>query len=325
MSDPIRLRGTFGQLVGVQPPPADVPLRPDMSPAERLRLMRVDAPADTLQAKRLESGPASRPVSMDLPSPPGRGRAIAQGVWYADDRRTRDGAPVRVVTVDTRQARLGALYSDGLKGMSPKDLHRHPQFVAAVNGTFFGQGVIGDMRGFGRTYTDEAAPIGIHARAADQASDQRFYVGVLKDGQVVTGKGGLSESGLTDRLDAFQGGLGVLFTREQAPKLEADITSGAFAARQMFRPVDQEQSIARSFLGVTADGKVLMVTMGAGDRRGDGAGFAEAARIMRTLGAAEAYVLDGGGSTSMLVKGVAETRTDGRQVKNYLAVFARSP
>jgi hypothetical protein len=324
MTDSIRLRGTFGQLMGVQPPPTDVPLRPDMPMAERLRLMRLGpAPADTVRLSSAGAGAASRTVPLTPVAAPGQGRQVADGVWYADDRRTRDGAPVRVLTVDPRRARIGALYTDGVTGMDPRTLQRHPQFVGAVNGTFFGAGVIGDMRGFGRTFLDESAPTGAQARAADQASDRRYYVGVLRDGQVVSGRGGLSESGLSDRLDSFQGGLGLLYTREQLPRLEADIASGAFADRIIFKRDQQEQSIARSFLGVAADGKVLMVTMGAGERRSDGAGFTEAARILRSLGAVEAYILDGGGSTAMSVRGVAETHTDGRQVKNYLAVFAR--
>lgn len=321
MDDVTRLRGTFGHLVGVQPPPPGIPQNPDRATAERQRLRRPrPTAADTVQVGH-RAAAATPPVAVAaVPAP---GRPLARGVWYADERRTRDGAPVRVVTVDPRQARLGPVFADGVRGMGPEAIQRHPQFVAAVNGVFFGAGVIGDMRGFGRTYLDEDAPIGGAAKAADQASDRRYFVGVLKGGRVVTGQGGLRESGWTDRLDSFQGGLGALFTREQAARLEDDVRTGAFAARLPFPPDQQSQSVARSFLGVTADGKVLLVTMGAGERRGDGAGFVEAARILRTLGAAEAYVLDGGGSTSLVLRGEAGTHTDGRLVKNYLAVFAR--
>jgi hypothetical protein len=322
MSDPIRLHGTAGMTADGHPAPTGVPLRDDLPLAERLPLLRLQqTPADTVRLIHQPAAVGAPSVSLEADGP--MGRRLAQGVWYADDRRTRDGAPVRVVTVDAGRARLGPLFGDGLRGMAPHEVHRHPQFVAAVNGTFFGAGVIGDLRGFGRTYADERAPLGALARAADMASDRRYYLGVLKGGQVVTGRGGLSESGLDERLDSFQGGLGALYTRDQAAGLEADMRSGAFAGRLPFPRDQQEQSIARSFLGVTADGKVLLVTMGSGERRRDGAGFTEAARIMRALGAAEAYILDGGGSTSLLVRGVTDTRTDGRLVKNYLAVFAR--
>jgi hypothetical protein len=315
MSDPIRTPTARGEQQGVAPPRPEGqgPLPPASSASPT-----VPVAVDAMRLSGLRAGSAASPLADVEP-----GRRLATGVWYADERRTRDGAPVRVLTVDPRQARLGAVYADGLQGMAPQSLYRHPQFVAAVNGTFFGAGVIGDMRGFGRTYLDEAAPLGATAQAADRASDQRHYVGVLRDGRVVTGRGGLAESGLAERLDSFQGGLGLLYDREQAARIEADIRSGDLARRLPFPPDQQEQSIARSFLGVTADGKVLLVAMGAGERRQDGAGCAEAARIMRALGAAEAYVLDGGGSTSMVVRGAAAARTDGRHVKNYLAVFAR--
>jgi hypothetical protein len=313
MSDPIRAQDTHGQRLGASPPAAP-PLPPPDIPIGRAAPVVTDA----VRLSGLRAGSAATP-----PPSPEPGRRLATGVWYADALRTQDGAPVRVLTVDPRQARLGAVYADGLQGVAPQALYRHPQFVAAVNGTFYGAGVIGDLRGFGRTYLDEAAPIGTSAKAADRASDLRRFVGVLKDGRVVTGRGGLAESGLGDRLDSFQGGLGLLYDREQATRIEADIRSGELSRRLPFPPDQQEQSIARSFLGVTADGKVLLVAMGAGERRRDGAGCVEAARIMRALGAAEAYILDGGGSTSMVVRGTATARTDGRHVKNYLAVFAR--
>ena len=64
----------------------------------------------------------------------------------------------------------------------------------------------------------------------------------------------------------------------------------------------------RTLAGVRADGKLLLVTVD-GRRRGFSAGvtLAEAARVMRSLGARDALNLDGGGSTTM---------TAGRRVVN---------
>jgi Phosphodiester glycosidase len=60
----------------------------------------------------------------------------------------------------------------------------------------------------------------------------------------------------------------------------------------------------RTLAGVRADGRLLLVTVD-GRRPGWSAGvtLAEAARVMRSLGAREALNLDGGGSTAMAVRG----------------------
>ncbi len=58
----------------------------------------------------------------------------------------------------------------------------------------------------------------------------------------------------------------------------------------------------RTMAGVTADGRLLLVTVdGRQPGYSVGASFAEGAAIMRALGAAEAVSLDGGGSTAMAV------------------------
>jgi len=60
----------------------------------------------------------------------------------------------------------------------------------------------------------------------------------------------------------------------------------------------------RTLAGVRSDGRILLVTID-GRRPGWSAGatLPEAARVMRALGAREALNLDGGGSTTMTVKG----------------------
>jgi hypothetical protein len=65
----------------------------------------------------------------------------------------------------------------------------------------------------------------------------------------------------------------------------------------------------RTLAGVRADGKLLLVTVD-GRRPGWSAGMTlpEAARLMRSLGAREAVNLDGGGSTTMTVRGEVVNR-----------------
>jgi Phosphodiester glycosidase len=82
----------------------------------------------------------------------------------------------------------------------------------------------------------------------------------------------------------------------------------------------------RTLAGVRADGRLLLVTVD-GRRAGWSAGvtLAEAARVMRSLGAREALNLDGGGSTAMVVRGRTVNRpsdpTGERPVSDALVVL----
>jgi exopolysaccharide biosynthesis protein len=60
----------------------------------------------------------------------------------------------------------------------------------------------------------------------------------------------------------------------------------------------------RTLAGVTASGDLLLVTVdGRAPGRSVGVTLAEGARVMRGLGARDALNLDGGGSTTMVVRG----------------------
>jgi hypothetical protein len=82
----------------------------------------------------------------------------------------------------------------------------------------------------------------------------------------------------------------------------------------------------RTMAGVRTDGRLLLVTAD-GRRRSWSAGLTllEAARVMRSLGAREALNLDGGGSTTMTVRGRVVNRpsdpTGERPVSNGLFVL----
>lgn len=69
----------------------------------------------------------------------------------------------------------------------------------------------------------------------------------------------------------------------------------------------------RTLAGVRANGRILLVTVD-GRRPGWSAGatLPEAARLMRSLGARDALNLDGGGSTTMTVRGVVVNRPSDR-------------
>jgi hypothetical protein len=100
-----------------------------------------------------------------------------------------------------------------------------------------------------------------------------------------------------------RGRVAVSATAEGFAPPEAPAFFGTFvAARQ-----------PRTLAGVRADGRVLLVTVD-GRRPGWSAGMTlpEAARLMRSLGAREALNLDGGGSTTMTVRGEVVNRPSDR-------------
>ena len=70
----------------------------------------------------------------------------------------------------------------------------------------------------------------------------------------------------------------------------------------------------RTGVGLRADGKVLFVTVDGRQRRSKGMTLIAFAKLMRSLGALWALNLDGGGSTTMVVRGsVVNSPSDGRE------------
>jgi phosphodiester glycosidase len=79
----------------------------------------------------------------------------------------------------------------------------------------------------------------------------------------------------------------------------------------------------RTVLGWTRHGKVWLITIDGRSRRSRGASLVQAARVAHRLGATQAVNLDGGGSTSFVVRGhVRNHPSDGRErsVVNSLAI-----
>jgi exopolysaccharide biosynthesis protein len=253
-------------------------------------------------------------------------RDLGPGLRLDRSRRTANGARVLILEIDPKQIRLEAGFVDGVQAMSPQSVRRIPNVLAAVNATFFGFGAseatYGDMRGLGKTYADEKISSGY-----DSISDRRYFVAQRKNGEVSFGRGGLSEQGMPEDVSGFMGGMGRLFSPQEAPRLAADVASGAFYNRlradvsnRSFPNTDLTGPVPRTVLGRKADGSLLLVTLGEGRTRSQGAGYAEAALLLRNLGAVEAYTLDGGGSTHLIAPGALETQTDGRSVKSYLVL-----
>lgn len=69
----------------------------------------------------------------------------------------------------------------------------------------------------------------------------------------------------------------------------------------------------RTLAGTTWDGKIVFVTIDGRSRRSVGATLREAARVARALGVRDAINLDGGGSTTMSIRGRLVNNVSGRR------------
>lgn len=81
----------------------------------------------------------------------------------------------------------------------------------------------------------------------------------------------------------------------------------------------------RTALGLTADGKLLMVTVDGRQAISAGVGLPDLSRLMKRLGAVDAINLDGGGSTTIAVRGMLLNSPSGgeeRPVANALVAVA---
>lgn len=275
------------------------------------------SPSISTDQTQFQSLPAARKTPAPVTLSAIEGREVAPGVWLRTDLKTREGAPVRVLTIDPTQNRLVPIVGRKGEALKAEVLTRDPQLLAAINASFFtSTGLIGDLKSGPLQLTDDNQP------ALDKITDQRYFLAVDKNGRLRTGRGGLKENN-PEQFQSFVGGFLALFTAEQVERLEADIKSGAFAQRASYGGAHAEDTISRSFFGITADGHLLLVTTGAGQKRSQGASLAEAARLLKSLGAREAYILDGGGSTTLYVKNTLHDRTDGRLVHSYLGIYPR--
>ena len=96
------------------------------------------------------------------------------------------------------------------------------------------------------------------------------------------------------------------------PRLVADGEVSVPYRWESFGPGFSKRRTSRSAVGITAAGKVLLVTVEK-SRRNTGMNLFELARLMRDLGAGQAMNLDGGGSSTLVVGGRVVNRAEGAQ------------
>ncbi|MEZ0367798.1 MAG: phosphodiester glycosidase family protein, partial [Candidatus Sericytochromatia bacterium] len=251
-----------------------LPAVPAAKPALEPVNLTAIKPADQNHVSPLSQGKTSPQVQI---LDKGHGKPLATGVWYDASRRSADGGVVRVLTVDPHKAELVPIFKDHAP-VSGHEIEADKQLLGAINASFFGKGIIGDIKSDKKVSTDD------HLPALDKITDQRHFIASGADGRISTGRGGMSENAAAGYRN-FIGGFPALYTRDQLRNLDQDIRSGAFAKRASYGGANQADSVSRSFIGIAADGKVLLVAAGHGSERGKGVSMAEGARLLRELGA----------------------------------------
>ncbi|MDW8290990.1 MAG: phosphodiester glycosidase family protein [Armatimonadota bacterium] len=101
------------------------------------------------------------------------------------------------------------------------------------------------------------------------------------------------------------------------------------APQQGFNEGFSQNRHPRTAVGVTADGKLLLVTVDGRQPMSGGMSLHELAQLMQQLGATDAINLDGGGSTTLAIRGglVVNSPSEGKErpVANAIVVYAPRP
>lgn len=274
--------------------------KPDAAEVDR-RLARVEAATERLAAQPVAfapaTGPATRPVTVV-------GAATQPTVPFTVERFERDG-PVRgvVVRVDLRdpRVRLKVALAD------PRDpdgdgpaigrletvsaAARQQNFAVALNASFFdiagARTILGKRVGY---YVGNGAwPVGFHMSDGRTLAEPKGPT--LRAAMVVHSNGRVTLDANLDKLpdDARQAVSG-------SARVLADGIATVPAVDAARNP--------RSAVGLSGDGRTLLLVAVDGRRDGwsRGVTFGELAALMKDLGASDAINLDGGGSTSLVVR-----------------------
>jgi exopolysaccharide biosynthesis protein len=122
---------------------------------------------------------------------------------------------------------------------------------------------------------------------------------------------------------------GVIYAVGGGPRLVKDGEIHVTSLEEQFKPDVASGRAPRTAVGVTDDGKLLLIAVtGRKAYHSVGVTLDELAHIALELGAKDAMNLDGGGSSTMVVRNfVMNTPSDGRErkVADAILVFAGTP
>ena len=148
----------------------------------------------------------------------------------------------------------------------------------------------------------------ISFRGSEKSLASRFHVGALVYYRLEIEDGTSASGAWGDVTEGVGAGPGLVKDGRIIFSVESAKAEGFTEAKIL------SQSNARSALGITESGELLMVTV-------PGAKMDELAEVMKSLGAVEAMNLDGGASSGLVFQDGYITRP-GRDISNALLVFA---
>jgi uncharacterized protein YigE (DUF2233 family) len=246
---------------------------------------------------------------------------IAPGIRYIT---LNTGMPAGPITVDVlevmtshenvtvKTALAGSFESFGLAPVS--ELVSRSGAIAGVNGVF---------------HASDGTPLGliiIDGRLKSLPIMARTAMGLTRDGRVLIDNVSVDTAGnlIPDWL-----GEGVIYAVGGGPRLVKDGKVNVTSVEEQFKPDVAFGRAPRTAVGVTDDGKLLLIAVtGRQAYHSIGVTLEELAHIALELGAKDAMNLDGGGSSTIVVRDyVMNTPSDGteRKVADAILVFAGGP
>ena len=246
---------------------------------------------------------------------------IARGIRYIT---IANGTPSGPLTVDVleietsdesiavKTALAGPSDSFGLAPVS--ELVSRSGAIAGVNGVF---------------YASDGTPLGliiVDGRLRSLPIMARTAMGITKDGRILIDNVSADAGG--NLVPDWLGG-GVVYAVGGGPRLVKDGKVKVTSAEEQFKADIASGRAPRTGVGVTYDGKLLLVAVtGRQAYHSIGVTLEELANIMIELGAKDAMNLDGGGSSTIVIRDfVMNTPSDGRErkVADAILVFAGVP
>ena len=246
---------------------------------------------------------------------------IGQGIRYVTLNR---GTPNGPLTVDVLEIETGdesisvktvLAGPDNTFGLAPvSELVARSRAIAGINGVY---------------HASDGTPLGlviIDGRLKSLPIMDRTAMGITQDGRVLIDNVSLDSRGrlVPDWLEE-----GVVYAVGGGPRLVRDGKIDVTSQQEQFKADVAIGRAPRTAIGVTDDGKLLLVAVtGRQAYHSVGVTLEELADIMVELGAKDAMNLDGGGSSTMVVRDfVMNTPSDGRErkVADAILVFSGLP
>ncbi|HPU61304.1 MAG: phosphodiester glycosidase family protein [Bacillota bacterium] len=260
----------------------------------------VDVPTAYSSISALTIGPGIRYITLNSGTPSGPVVVDVLEIDVSDEN------------VEVKTALAGSYDSFGLAPVS--ELVSRSGAIAGVNGVF---------------HASDGTPLGliiVDGKLKSLPIMNRTAMGITRDRRILIDNVSVDTSGnLTPDWLAE----GVIYAVGGGPRLVKDGEIHVTSLEEQFKPDVASGRAPRTAVGVTDDGKLLLIAVtGRKAYHSVGVTLDELAHIALELGAKDAMNLDGGGSSTMVVRNfVMNTPSDGRErkVADAILVFAGTP